>query len=93
VNRVATIDFGASRRELTAADRRALADAAQMAKSGEGKATFRVIGRSDDASEISQARAVAVARQLQKDGIAQDRIFVGTDAGTDGTVDVILDNE
>lgn len=89
MNRVASIDFDINSQSLAPADRRTISDAVKLAKGA--KATFRVIGRSNDASQKAQDRATAVARELQANGISQDRIFVGTDSGSEGRVDVILD--
>jgi hypothetical protein len=88
--RIASIDFGINSVTLTAADRRRVSDAAQL---GKDKGTFRVVGRSNEASQKAQQRAVAVARELQNAGISQDRVYVGTDSGSEGTVDVMLDNK
>jgi hypothetical protein len=87
--RAASLNFGINSRELSPADRRTLGDVAQMVKKDGG--TLRVIGRSNDASEAAQTRATNTARELQRQGIAQDRIFVGTDSGSEGTVEVFLD--
>jgi hypothetical protein len=87
--RAASLSFGINSRDLTPADRRTLGDVAQMVKKDGG--TLRVIGRSNDASEAAQARATNTARELQRQGIDQDRIFVGTDSGNEGVVDVMLD--
>jgi len=89
MNRVASINFGINSRSLSPADRRIVSDVVKLAKTG--KETFRVVGRSNDASEAAQTRSTAVARELQAQGISQDRIFVGTDSGPEGHVDVIMD--
>ena len=51
---------------------------------------LRVIG--GGAPQLAQDRAVAVARELQSQGVQADRLYVGTDPATgDGQVGVILD--
>lgn len=87
-HRVTFVDFGVNSTTLTPADERKVDDAAQL---GKDKGIFRVIGRSNDASQKSQQRATAVAHELQKAGIPQDRIYVGSDSGNEGLVDVMLD--
>jgi outer membrane protein OmpA-like peptidoglycan-associated protein len=87
-NRILSVEFGINSVTLTPADQRRLDDAAQL---GKDKGTFRVVGRSNEASQKSQQRATAVARQLQNAGISQDRIYVGSDSGAEGAVDVMLD--
>jgi outer membrane protein OmpA-like peptidoglycan-associated protein len=88
-NQVASIEFVGPGTTLTAVQRRALADAAQLGQRTKG--SFRVIGRTTQASNLVEERATSVAQELQRLGVAQDRIYVGTDVGTDGHVDVILD--
>jgi hypothetical protein len=88
-NLVASIDFSGKGVSITTVARKALSDAAQLGTRSKG--AFRVIGRSAEPSNLVQDRATAVARELQRLGVTQDRIYVGTDAGQDGRVDVILD--
>jgi outer membrane protein OmpA-like peptidoglycan-associated protein len=88
-NQVATIDFSGTGTSITASGRRALSEAAKLGERTKG--AFRVIGRAADPTNLAQERATAVARELQRLGVTQDRIYVGTDTGTDGRVDVILD--
>ncbi len=88
-NQVASVDFAGTGSSINAPGRRALSDAAELGKKSKG--AFRVIARTSESTNLVQERATAVARELQRLGVAQDRIFVGTDAGQDGRVDVILD--
>lgn len=88
-NQVASVDFAGTGSAINAPGRRALSDAAELGKKSKG--AFRVIARTSEATNLVQERATAVARELQRLGVAQDRIFVGSDAGQDGRVDVILD--
>jgi outer membrane protein OmpA-like peptidoglycan-associated protein len=88
-NQVASVDFSGTGTSITAAGRRALSEAAKLGERSKG--AFRVIARTTEATNLVQERATAVARELQRLGVAQDRIFVGTDVGQEGRVDVILD--
>jgi outer membrane protein OmpA-like peptidoglycan-associated protein len=87
-NRVGYINFGFNSVSLNAADRRKVDDAAAL---GKEQGTFRVVSRSQDASQKAQQRATAVARELVGAGISQDRIFVGVDMGEEGVVEIMLD--
>ena len=88
-NQVATVDFSGTGASISAVGRQSLSEAAQLGQRSKGM--FRVIGRAPEANNTAQERATAVARELQRLGVAQDRIYVGTDTGQDGRVDVILD--
>lgn len=89
-NNVATLDFSGTGTSIPAAGRRALSEAAQIGERNK-QGNFRVVGRAAQPNNVAQERATAVARELQRLGVAQDRIYVGTDTGPDGRVDVILD--
>jgi len=78
----------ASGSTISAADKRALADAASLRADANG--ILRVVAAGSDAAAAN--RASAVARELQRLGVPTDRMYVGTDAmAMGGTADVFLD--